>query len=30
MFNINDKNKEISQEKISKIKDVIKWLLDSY
>ena len=30
MFNINDKNKEISQEKISKIKDVIRWLLDSY
>ena len=30
MFNINDKNEEISQEKISKIKDVIKWLLDSY
>jgi len=30
MFNINDKNEEISQEKISKIKNVIKWLLDSY
>jgi len=30
MFNINDKNEEISQEKISKIKDVIRWLLDSY
>ncbi|MCJ7656337.1 MAG: PocR ligand-binding domain-containing protein, partial [Candidatus Atribacteria bacterium] len=30
MFNINDKNEEISQEKISKIKDVIQWLLDSY
>lgn len=30
MFNINDKNEEISQDKISKIKDVIRWLLDSY
>jgi len=30
MVNINDKNEEISQEKISKIKDVIQWLLDSY
>jgi len=30
MFNINDKNEEISQEKISKIKNVIQWLLDSY
>ena len=30
MFNINDKNEKISQEKISKIKDVIRWLLDSY
>lgn len=30
MFNINDKNEEISQEKISKIRDVIRWLLDSY
>ena len=30
MFNSNDKNEEISQEKISKIKDVIQWLLDSY
>ncbi len=30
MFNINDKNEEISQEKISKLKDVIQWLLDSY
>jgi two-component system response regulator YesN len=30
MFNINDKNEEISQEIISKIKDVIQWLLDSY
>ena len=30
MFNTNDKNEEISQEKISKIKDVIQWLLDSY
>jgi len=30
MFNINDKNEEISQEKISKLKNVIRWLLDSY
>jgi two-component system response regulator YesN len=30
MFNINDKNEEIIQEKISKIKDVTQWLLDSY
>lgn len=30
MFDINDKNEEISQDKISKIKDVAKWLLDSY
>ncbi len=30
MFSINDKNEEISQEKISKIKGVIRWLLDSY
>jgi len=30
MFNINDKNEEISQEKISKIKDVIRWFLYSY
>ena len=30
MFNINAKNEKIIQEKISKIKDVIKWLLDSY
>jgi len=30
MFNINDKNEEISQEKIFKLKDVIQWLLDSY
>ena len=30
MFNINDKNEEISQENISKIRDVIQWLLDSY
>ena len=30
MFNINDKNEEISQDKISKIKNVVKWLLDSY
>lgn len=30
MFNINDKNEETSQEKISKTKDVIKWLLESY
>lgn len=30
MFNIHDKNEEISQEKISKLKDVIQWLLDSY
>ena len=30
MFNINDKNEEISQDKISKIKDVIRSLLNSY
>jgi len=30
MFNINDKNEKISQEKISKIQDVIQWLLGSY
>jgi len=30
MFNVNDKNEEISQDKISKIKDVARWLLDSY
>lgn len=30
MFDINDKNEEISQDKISKIKDVVRWLLDSY
>jgi two-component system response regulator YesN len=30
MFNIHDKNEEISQEKISKLKDVIQWLLESY
>ena len=30
MFNFNDVNKELSQDKISKIKDIIEWLLDSY
>jgi len=30
MFNFNDVNEKLSQDKISKIKDVVKWLLDSY
>ena len=30
MFNFNDVNNESNQEKISKIKDIIGWLLDSY
>jgi len=30
MFNINNKEEKIDQEKISKLKDVIGWLLDSY
>jgi len=30
MFNFNDINEELNKEKISKIKDVIRWLLDSY
>jgi len=30
MFNFNDVNEKLSQDKISKIKDVIRWLLDSY
>ncbi len=30
MFNFNDANEKLSQDKISKIKDVIRWLLDSY
>ena len=30
MFNFNDVNEKLSQDKIFKIKDVIRWLLDSY
>ena len=30
MLNFNEVNEQLSQEKISKIKDVIQWLLDSY
>jgi two-component system response regulator YesN len=30
MFNFNEVNEQLSQEKISKIKDIIRWLLDSY
>ena len=30
MFNFNNVNEKLSQDKISKIKDVIRWLLDSY
>jgi len=30
MFNFNDVNEKLSKDKISKIKDVIRWLLDSY
>lgn len=30
MFNINDKDEKINQERISKLKDIIGWLLDSY
>jgi len=30
MFNINEKDEKLNQEKISKVKDVIRWLLDSY
>jgi len=30
MFNFNDVNEKLSQDKISKIKDIIEWLLDSY
>jgi len=30
MFNFNDVNEKLSQDKISKIKDVVRWLLDSY
>jgi len=30
MFNFNDVNEKLSQDKISKIKDIIRWLLDSY
>ena len=30
MFNFNDVNEKLCQDKISKIKDIIEWLLDSY
>ena len=30
MFNFNDVNEKLSQDKISKIKDVVRWLLNSY
>jgi len=30
MLNFNDVNEKLSQENISKIKDIIRWLLDSY
>lgn len=30
MFDINDKNEKPNQEKISKMKDIIRWLLNSY
>ena len=30
MFNFKDVNEKLSQDKISKIKDIIGWLLDSY
>jgi two-component system, response regulator YesN len=30
MLNFNEVNEQLSQEKISKIKDIIRWLLDSY
>jgi two-component system response regulator YesN len=30
MFNFNEVNEQLSQENISKIKDIIRWLLDSY
>jgi two-component system response regulator YesN len=30
MLNFNEVNEKLSQEKISKIKDIIRWLLDSY
>jgi len=30
MLNFNEVNEKLSQENISKIKDIIKWLLDSY
>jgi len=30
MFNFNDVNEKLGQDKISKIKDIIEWLLDSY
>ncbi len=30
MFDFNDTNEKLSHDKISKIKDIIEWLLDSY